>query len=157
MAINMCRRYGNKYKDIFSTNISLYSLLTELSRLPLLYTNVEQFQLLSLPGYLEQCTHSAPTNKPFFQNGRTVEGEDTMKNLRTSFAGLFGDLKQNSCYNLFSKHSHSIVQYNLFSTSFLRHSLGLGLFQWTSVSDHLYLYLLLFEALKQFTIYIFEI
>merc|ERR1712106_192969 len=27
------------------------------------------------------------------KTGRTVEGEDTMKNLRTSFAGLFGDLK----------------------------------------------------------------
>merc|ERR1712106_778078 len=27
------------------------------------------------------------------KNDRTVEGEDTMKNLRTSFAGLFGDLK----------------------------------------------------------------
>jgi len=27
------------------------------------------------------------------KNGNIVEGEDTMKNLRTSFAGLFGDLK----------------------------------------------------------------
>ena len=30
----------------------------------------------------------------YFQNDNVVEGEDTMKNLRTSFAGLFGsDLK----------------------------------------------------------------
>ena len=29
----------------------------------------------------------------YFQNGHIVEGEDTMKNLRTTFAGLFGDLK----------------------------------------------------------------
>ena len=28
-----------------------------------------------------------------FQNGNIIEGEDTMKNLRTTFAGLFGDLK----------------------------------------------------------------
>ena len=29
----------------------------------------------------------------YFQNGNIIEGEDTMKNLRTTFAGLFGDLK----------------------------------------------------------------
>ena len=31
--------------------------------------------------------------KSCFQNGNIIEGEDTMKNLRTTFAGLFGDLK----------------------------------------------------------------
>ena len=31
--------------------------------------------------------------KSNFQNGNIIEGEDTMKNLRTTFAGLFGDLK----------------------------------------------------------------